>query len=81
MACPWALALSAILVSSSARAARARLPPVLAMIAAARSIAHCAKSARFSIVAVYIVLFASDLFRCGRKYREFDHRAIPHWLQ
>ena len=53
MAWPRALAAAAICWSPWSHAARQRLPPSSATIAFARSIAHWARSLRFSIATVF----------------------------
>ena len=54
MAAPSAFPVAAIAGSSISRAAIAKFPPCSATIARARSIAHCAKSFRLSIVTVSV---------------------------
>lgn len=64
MAAPSAFPVAAIAGSSISRAAIARFPPCSATIARARSIAHCAKSFRLSIVTVSVSMsFLSEILR------------------
>ena len=64
MAAPSAFPVAAIAGSSISRAAIAKFPPCSATIARARSIAHCAKSFRLSIVTVSVSMsFLSEILQ------------------